>query len=63
MRTSGPSLTSAGPLGSFLADLGAGLDFGNHRASDLGSVGIYVAKAVSRPSPGANVILRVRQRF
>jgi hypothetical protein len=50
-------------LGSFLADVGAGVDFGNNRASRLASVGLYVAKAVTRPSPGANVIVRVRRRF
>ncbi|MDF1502801.1 hypothetical protein [Roseisolibacter sp. H3M3-2] len=54
---------SVPPLGSFLADVGAGLDFGNHRANDVGSVGIYVAKAVTRPSPGTNLIVRVGQRF
>ncbi len=50
-------------IGSFLTDLGAGLDFGHNRTNDLGSFGIYVAKAVSRPSPGANVFVRIRRRF
>jgi hypothetical protein len=50
-------------LGSFLADVGAGVDFGHSRANDLGSFGLYVAKAVTRPSPGANVFLRIRRRF
>ena len=54
---------SAPGLDSFLADVGVGLDFGYNRTNDLGSVGIYVAKAVTRPSPGANVFLRIRRRF
>ena len=54
---------SAPGLDSFLADVGVGLDFGYNRTNDLGSVGVYVAKAVTRPSPGANVFLRIRRRF
>jgi hypothetical protein len=50
-------------LASFLADVGAGLDFGYNRTNDLGSFGIYVAKAVTRPSPGANLFVRIRRRF
>ena len=54
---------SAPGVDSFLADVGVGLDFGYNRTNDLGSVGVYVAKAVTRPSPGANVFLRIRRRF
>jgi hypothetical protein len=50
-------------LTTFLADIGAGLDFGYNRTSDLGSFGVYVAKAVTRPSPGANLFVRIRRRF
>lgn len=51
------------PLGTFLSDVGVGLDFGHNRTNDLGSFGVYVAKAVTRPSRGANLFLRVRRRF
>ncbi|MGZ8412981.1 MAG: hypothetical protein ACXW61_06690 [Gemmatirosa sp.] len=65
-RDAGESVYPRGslpPIGSFLADVGAGIDFGHSRANDLGSFGIYVAKAVTRPSPGANVFVRIRRRF
>jgi hypothetical protein len=43
------------PLGTWRTDLGAGLD--------LGSMGLYVAKAVSEPGLSPNVFVRVRRRF
>ncbi len=54
---------SAPPLNTYLADVGAGIDFGSGGRSDVVSVGLYVAKSITRPSQSANVLLRVRRRF
>ena len=48
---------------TFLTDIGVGLDFGERGWGDPGTIGIYVAKSISRPSQPANVLLRVRRRF
>lgn len=42
-------------VGSWLADVGAGVE--------IGPLGLYVAKAVSTPGRGANLFLRLGQRF
>lgn len=49
------SSTSFPRFGTFRTDVGLGLD--------LGLIGVYVAKAVSRPEEPANVFLRVHRRF
>ena len=43
------------PLGSFRTDVGAGLDFG--------TIGVYVAKAMSDADRRANFFVRVKRRF
>jgi hypothetical protein len=50
-------------LGSFLTDVGVGLDFGDRGWGDPGSIGVYLAKSVSRPSQPVNFFVRVRRRF
>lgn len=51
-------------LGSWLADVGAGIDIGHGRATgDVGAIGLYVAKSVTSPSQPANFLVRVRRRF
>jgi hypothetical protein len=42
-------------LDTFQTDVGLGID--------LGPIGVYVAKAVSRETSPANVFLRIRNRF
>ena len=51
-------------LGSWLADVGAGLDFSHGRATgEVGAFGVYVAKSVSSPDQPLNFLVRVRRRF
>ncbi|GJG88036.1 hypothetical protein tb265_32170 [Gemmatimonadetes bacterium T265] len=51
-------------LGTVLADLGAGLDFGHpHGSRDVGAFGVYVAKSVSAPNRPLALVLRLRRRF
>ncbi len=51
-------------FGSFLTDVGAGVDFGHpHGRRDVGPFGVYVAKSVSRPDQAANLIVRFQRRF
>jgi outer membrane protein assembly factor BamA len=51
-------------FGTFLTDVGAGIDFGHpHGRRDVGPFGVYVAKSVSRPDQAANLILRLQRRF
>jgi hypothetical protein len=49
--------------GSFLTDIGIGFDFGERSWGDRGTIGLYVAKSVSRPSQPLNWVFRVRRRF
>ncbi len=52
------------PLGTVLADLGAGVDFGHpHGSRDLGTFGVYVAKSVTRPERPLTLFLRLSRRF
>jgi hypothetical protein len=50
-------------VGTFLTDVGVGLDFGERSWGDSGTIGVYVAKSVSHPSQPANFFVRVRRRF
>ena len=51
-------------LGSWLADVGAGVDVGHGRATgDVGAFGLYVAKSVSSPRQPLNFLVRVQRRF
>ncbi|HEY0776395.1 MAG TPA: sigma 54-interacting transcriptional regulator [Gemmatirosa sp.] len=51
-------------LGTALADLGAGLDFGHpHGSGDVGTFGVYVAKSVTTPDRPPTFFLRLRRRF
>jgi hypothetical protein len=52
------------PLGTWLADVGAGVDVGHGRATGgVGAFGLYVAKSVSSPDQPLNFLVRVRRRF
>ena len=56
--------TAVPPLGTMLADLGAGVDFGHpHGSRDVGAFGVYVAKSVTRPDRPLTVFLRLGRRF
>ena len=51
-------------LGTVLADLGAGVDFGHpHGSGDVGTFGVYVAKSVTAPDRPVTLFLRLRRRF
>ncbi len=51
-------------LGTALADLGAGVDFGHpHGSRDVGAFGVYVAKSVTAPSRPLTLFARLRRRF
>jgi hypothetical protein len=50
-------------VGTFLSDVGVGIDFGQNPTNDVAGFGLYVAKSLSRPSQPANVFVRVRRRF
>ena len=50
-------------VGSFLSQIGIGFDFGDRSWGDEGTIGVYAAKSVSRPSQPVNFFVRVRRRF
>ncbi len=51
-------------LGTTLADLGAGIDFGHpHGSRDIGAFGVYLAKSVTAPDRPLTVFLRLQRRF
>ena len=56
-KSSSPASHGRGlpPLSSFRTSLGVGLD--------LGDIGVYLAKSVSTPKEGVNVIVRLGRRF
>ncbi len=51
-------------LGTALADLGGGVDFGHpHGRRDVGAFGLYVAKSVTQPDRALTFFLRLQRRF